>query len=230
MYKTRSLLLVVVLLLSVAPVVMAANTALQMTGDPDSFFEAPDNSSFDGDLANFTVEAWVKPTRTDGTHIIVNKEDAYEIAVQSGTFQVALQPAGNSWAWIDSGAKVPADAWSHVAITFDGKTIAMFVNGKKVATNTDWQGHVNDSTDTFKVGRRTRGGASHNVYYGLIDEVRVSSVIRYTGDFTPPDAPFTADGDTTALYHFTDTKDASSRHNDGNLVKDAKLVAAEGLF
>jgi hypothetical protein len=37
---------------------------------------------------------------------------------------------------------------------------------------------------------------------GSIDELRVSKVARYNGDFTPPNQPFKPDADTLALFHF----------------------------
>lgn len=39
-------------------------------------------------------------------------------------------------------------------------------------------------------------------YNGYLDEVRLSTVLRYTGNFTPPTQPFAPDSATAALYHF----------------------------
>jgi hypothetical protein len=41
-----------------------------------------------------------------------------------------------------------------------------------------------------------------NVFH---DELRLSKVLRYDGDFTPPTAPFTNDSDTVLLWHFEGT-------------------------
>ncbi len=37
---------------------------------------------------------------------------------------------------------------------------------------------------------------------GWVDELRVSTALRYSGSFTPPGAPFAPDASTAALYHF----------------------------
>ncbi len=37
---------------------------------------------------------------------------------------------------------------------------------------------------------------------GVIDELRISDGLRYTGDFTPPSAPLAPDRNTRALFHF----------------------------
>ena len=41
-------------------------------------------------------------------------------------------------------------------------------------------------------------------YSGLFDELRISNSIRYTTDFVRPTAPFNADANTAALYHFNE--------------------------
>lgn len=38
-------------------------------------------------------------------------------------------------------------------------------------------------------------------FSGWLDEVRLSTVLRYTANFTPPSSPFVPDGFTAALYH-----------------------------
>lgn len=210
----------------------AAQMALKLEGDPESYFAAPDHRSLDADLgAAFTVEAWVNPAINTGENIILNKEDAYEIAVKDETFQTAIQPDGAGWEWWNSEEPVPMDTWTHVAVTWDGSTIRTFVNGKFLKAF-DKAGVLHDSPDTFKVGRRTRGGDTHSIYTGLVDEVRISKVIRYTEDgFALPTKAFTPDAGTVALYHFDEAingtvKDASSFGNHGTLINNAKLVPA----
>ena len=51
-----------------------------------------------------------------------------------------------------------------------------------------------------------------------IDELRISSVVRYKGNYDVPTQAFTADTDTIALYHFDDTSD--QRYEDSS---DSKI-------
>ena len=215
------------------PLCDAAQMALKLEGDPESYFAAPDHHSLDADLgAAFTVEAWVNPALNTGENLILNKEDAYEIAVKDETFQTAIQPRGVGWEWWNSEEPVPVNSWTHVAVTWDGSTIRTFVNGKFLKAF-DKVGVLNDSPDTFKVGRRTRGGDTHSIFSGLIDEVRISKVIRYTeAGFALPKSAFTPDADTVALYHFDEAsngvvKDASIFGNHGTLIMNAVLVPAD---
>ncbi len=50
-------------------------------------------------------------------------------------------------------------------------------------------------------------------FNGWIDEVRISTGVRYTGNFTPALTPFVPDASTLALYHFDE--------GSGTLVLDA---------
>jgi hypothetical protein len=225
---------IIAILFSFCQMAMADNMALELAGDPESFFEAPDNPTFDSDLEDLTLEAWVNPADNVGERMILNKEDVYEIAIVDGIFKTAIRPAEQGWDWISSGeeANVPANAWTHVAITYDRERTRLFIGGVLMAESDGWTGKLNDSPDTFKVGRRTRGDDTHSIYSGLIDEVRVSSVVRYTGDFDVPTQYFKPDDDTVALYHFdeaheTVVEDASKNGNHGNLMKDAVLVPAD---
>jgi hypothetical protein len=208
----------------------AAQMALKLDGvDPDSFFAAPDNDSLDKDLGSaLTVEAWINPAANlpDETnhpaneYIILNKEDTYEIAVRNddttieGSLQVALFPSGGGWEWHDSEIMIPTNKWTHVAATWDGTVIRTFVNGKfAMAFDKDdgaggqavlnFDGGPSAGLSTFKIGRRGRGSTDHSIFNGLVDEVRISKVIRYTeAGFEVPKTAFTPDADTVALYHF----------------------------
>jgi hypothetical protein len=173
-------------------------------------------------------------THPGNEYIILNKEDSYEIGVRNndvaveGTFQAAIQPLGASWAWTeDSGASlpteavvedrtIPVDKWTHVAATYDGLVIRCYVNGK-LYTKSDWADANGDKgviaydqgtsqgKSTLKLGRRGRGVEDHSIFNGLIDEVRISKVVRYEEKgFTVPDREFKPDADTIALYHLNE--------------------------
>lgn len=211
----------------------AVNRALKVEGDPESAFEAPDHPILDANLGTtLTVEAWVLPETKGGERMIVNKEDVYEIALVEGIFKTAIKPAGQGWDWISSETEVPVGQWTHVAITYDGQKTRTFVNGKFRTENLQWQGKLNDSPDTLKVGRRTRGGETHSAFVGLIDEVRISKGIRYVKDFPLPTQAFLPDAETVALYHFDEeqngeVRDASGFGNHGKLVRKATLVEVD---
>jgi Concanavalin A-like lectin/glucanases superfamily len=210
----------------------AAQMALKLEGDPGSYFAAPDNDGLDKAIGSaLTIEAWINPAITveeNGAEMmILNKEDSYEMADVTDTFQVALRPADvgsdtAGWEYWDSGVSIPVNTWTHVAATWDGTTIRTFINGKFAMSfeklgpdgNKGTLSFENGSSGgkaTLKVGRRGRGDDRHSIFNGLIDEVRISKVLRYTeAGFTVPTKAFEPDADTVALYHFDEASTAAA--------------------
>ena len=84
-----------------------------------------------------------------------------------------------------SASGVPTNAWVHVALSWDGSTVRLFVNGAV-------QGSVSDNdigAITFlRVGAHSSGNSTFS--NGRIDEVRLSNTVRYISNFTPPSSPF----------------------------------------
>lgn len=86
------------------------------------------------------------------------------------------------------------NTYYHIAMTFDGTHIRVFVDGNKeieIATTLGWTGNSNTR---FGFGDIDIGGyngpyrQATDVYF---DELRITKgVARYTESFTPPDAPF----------------------------------------
>lgn len=107
--------------------------------------------------------------------------------------------------------------WHHVAVTrrrADGE-MKLFVDGEldrqipaDTGTSLDVSYRVGRSTayplsDPFLVlGAEKHNLAGYKSFRGLLDELRLSTVVRYPGNFLRPTAPFVVDGNTAALYHF----------------------------
>jgi hypothetical protein len=114
------------------------------------------------------------------------------------------------------GATNVADGkWHHVAVTRANLNGAMriFVDGKLDKSGTGPIGNISyrngrgtsyPNSDPFLVfgAEKHDAGSGYPSYSGYLDEVRISKNIRYTANFTRPSAPFSADANTAALYHF----------------------------
>jgi hypothetical protein len=123
-----------------------------------------------------TVEAWVKPatTSTDWTATVIKERTgglAYALYATDGANK---PPAG----YIDksstdynatAGSSLPLNTWSHLAATYDGTTIRLYVNGTQVATKAV-SGSIISSTAPLRFGGDSVWGEYFN---GLIDEVRI---------------------------------------------------------
>ncbi|MEJ5248828.1 MAG: LamG-like jellyroll fold domain-containing protein [Caldilinea sp.] len=112
------------------------------------------------------------------------------------------------------GARTVADGrWHHVAVTrsLSGE-MAIFVDGQPDGFTAGAAGDA-----SYRNGRSTDypwdpyivlGAEKHDAgpeypsFNGWLDELRISTTVRYTAAFQPPTAPFVPDVYTAALYHF----------------------------
>ncbi len=156
---------------------------------------------------NFTVEFWLhRDTLYDGT-IFDNRIGAqypgFFINVQSNGVAVYAQ----GWLQTSIGAgNTGGDylgKWAHYALTFSGTEGKSFVNGKLSHTYTipDTATYsYNKAQNTIGAKQyTTRGDESLGQYKARLADFRISKVLRYTTDFTPPTTAFVSDTDTLLL-------------------------------
>ena len=120
-----------------------------------------------------TLEAWVYPSAAQsGWRTIIQREvDAYFLHASSNT---ALAPAaggtfGGTVAFTNSPSALPLNVWSHLAVTYDGASVRLFVNGV-MASSKAQTGAIQSSTAALRIG----GNVPYGEYFlGRIDDVRV---------------------------------------------------------
>lgn len=111
-------------------------------------------------------------------------------------------------------SRLDDERWHHIAVTRElaSRRVVLYVDGLPEAEGIGPSGDLSyrDGREspypydpTLVLGAEKHdAGEAYPSYAGWIDELRLSSRVRYSGDFTPPVAPFEADADTAALYHF----------------------------
>lgn len=86
---------------------------------------------------------------------------------------------------ITGNTAAPIGRWNHAAVTYDGGTWRLYLNGELDATSSTPPGAVPrfDSGQHFGIGTAmTSTGAAAGFFHGAIDEVRVWSVARSSDD------------------------------------------------
>jgi hypothetical protein len=122
-----------------------------------------------------TIAAWVNPAAFDGWETLVIKERgpgalSYGLwAHDSAAGPVGVLSAGGDQEL--HGANVlPTGVWTHVALTWDGATARLYVNGVQAASRA-LAGPIAAGNQPLRIG----GGASFagEFFEGRIDEVRL---------------------------------------------------------
>ena len=67
------------------------------------------------------------------------------------------------------GASLTANVWTHMAATYDGSTVRLFINGVQVASAA-FSGSITSSTNPLRIGGNSIWG---EYFQGMIDEVRI---------------------------------------------------------
>jgi len=156
--------------------------AIALNGTSD-FVNVQDANSLD--LTNqLTFEAWVNPTNAANgdLQVILGKardgsgNSGYNIGLTaSGTVGIGLNDGlGNNTGAI-STAKIPSGVWTHVAATYDGATMKVYINGLLDGTNT-FTLSLQNSSEALNIGRESAGLGRY--FGGKIDEVRIWNVAR----------------------------------------------------
>src|SRR3989441_20994 len=137
-----------------------------------------------------TLEAWVSPTVTpSGWRAVIDKNlDRYYLTASSD--QGNRPVIGGTWAAGNQntvgGSVLAVNTWTHLAATFDGATVRLYVNGAQVASQAQTT-PLTTSTETLQIGGDAYTGEN---FAGLIDEVRIYnralSAAEIQADMTTP--------------------------------------------
>lgn len=101
-----------------------------------------------------------------------------------------------------SRSQVPMNEWVHVASSFDGDFMRLFIDGKLVAEEEVNARPAQLGYQNIAIGGNNCCDGYYEVFNGLIDEVRISSTTRYQENFPPPSEPFKPDSATLLLVPF----------------------------
>jgi len=120
--------------------------------------------------SGMTLEAWVYPLSVNRWNPIVLKSgsglDCYIFQASSAATTPAVYCDGFG-ANVDGPSALPANAWSHLATTYDGTNAIIYVNGVQVASV------AHNTPITVSPGNLTIGFAPPSYFLGKIDELRV---------------------------------------------------------
>ncbi|MGZ4816068.1 MAG: glycosyl hydrolase family 28-related protein [Terriglobales bacterium] len=99
----------------------------------------------------------------------------------------------------------------HIALTYDGSTVRLFVNGALKASQAATGTVTQKMAEDFVIGPKVNGFMETTfvnlMTKGWVDSVRISATARYTSAFTAPTTKATYDGNTLLLLNFDNNYD-----------------------
>jgi hypothetical protein len=121
-----------------------------------------------------TLEAWVYPTALTNWRTILLKEKTNGLSYALYANTAANRPSGeisSSSNFVDTSGtvKLPLNVWSHVAVTYDGASLKLYINGT-LASQKSTTIQIQTSNGSLRIGGNTVWG---EYFKGIIDEVRL---------------------------------------------------------
>lgn len=160
-----------------------------------------------------TVECWAYAKNFPNTQqTLVRKDGQFILRVNQTSNKANFYIFAPAFSTAADAVIFPIGKWNHVAGTYDGANIKVYVNGVLAGT-TAKTGNIATTANPFTIGNSSDSAEPFN---GFIDEVRVSNIVRYTGAFTPQTTPFTVDANTIFLAHMDEGSGTTIADSSGN--------------
>jgi hypothetical protein len=163
-------------------------------------------------IAAFTFEFYYEAFLSDGGNF-----DNYNLigihqgnpAANPTAFSISMNGNGCSLGFncLRAAAYINGSQVHHIALTYDGSTLRLFLDGTIVASTSASGNFSVPPFESFMIGDDSPQNylgqnAGVSVLPGFLDSVRISNTARYTSNFTPPTAKFSTDSNTILLLNF----------------------------
>lgn len=206
------------------------------TGD---YLAVSPSADFARGTADWTIEFWIRPSNTAACLIFDTRP-----AGSSSANGISLYYTGSALTYYSgggvqiTGSSLSTNTWHHVALTRSGNDHKLFINGTQSGlTWTSAHSITAVNTSAISIAANSDGPGTLN-FTGYIDEIRFSSIARYTANFTPSTSQFTNDVNTLLLVHANGSNNSTVFIDDTqvreqvvlNAFGNAKISTAQSKF
>jgi len=215
-----------------APIVKEEYTGSVFFDGNGDHLNVSSSSDFQFGAGEFSIEAWVylveaKDQAIFGTNNSASPNyEGYELDVFTNGSVRFYSGNGSAYNYGALGLEspagvVPQQTWTHLAISREGNSLRLFVNGVLSALNTSFSHAIEDSAVAPDIGNDGRSTGTSYHTHGYISNLRVcKGHAVYTGNFTVPTRELEVhegpDHDRTVLLACQDaynpTTEATGRH------------------
>jgi hypothetical protein len=141
----------------------------------DDYLEAP-NAPDLNPTTGITLEAWVYQAGGASDNVPIFSKDDISSARQylltlpgNGKFRPHIWTTGSGLVYFNGSTTVQLGAWYHVAMTYNGTNLILYVNGSQDGSATA-SGTIVTGSDPLRIGGSYSGGWGNYKFNGLIDE------------------------------------------------------------
>jgi hypothetical protein len=177
-----------------------ASLLLDGSGD---YLSTPDSADWDFGSGDFTIDLWVRMNVLGDNELICqgagynfDNDAAWRVteANWNQTLYFTWTTNGTSPAQQARSWSQATNTWYHVAVVRSGTNLYWFINGTQAGTTYNiGTTTIYNSGQPLLIGCRDLITGPWSYFNGWMDEIRVSKgIARWTSNFTPPAAPYTA--------------------------------------
>jgi concanavalin A-like lectin/glucanase superfamily protein len=156
--------------------------AARFVGTSKQYVSVPERNALDVDrftLAAFVNYTGVQNPQTGGRWEVFEKANAYWINIRTdghvrvgGFFGGCLNP---NWQYLDSTTTIPTNTWTHVAATYNGSTLTVWINGQRAGNRSITGTHTCSNNRRLAIAAKNDPdqGLLEAFQDGQLDEVRI---------------------------------------------------------
>lgn len=158
------------------------SNAARFVGTSQQYVAVPERDALDVD--RFTLAAYVNYTgvqnpQTNDRWEVFEKANAYWINIRTdghvriGGFFGGC--ASRNWQYLDSTSTIPTNTWTHVAATYNGSTLTVWINGRRAGSRSIPGAHTCSTDSPLAIAAKNNPdkGLLEAFLDGRLDEVRI---------------------------------------------------------
>lgn len=175
------------------------------------FLNVTPTTDFAFGTGNFTLELWYYPTSISGDSTVwgfrpVGANGPYSTitALNGGSLGYY---ANTAFRITSPAAALQVNQWNSIAVVRLSGSTRMYLNGTQ--TGSTYADTTNYLSGSCIIGANDFTQNGLNPIKGYLDEIRISTVARYSGNYTPATESFTPDSFTKLLIHCDGTNNST---------------------
>ena len=127
-----------------------------------------------------TFELWLNPQKDIASAVFIQKGNGanYALRIENGRLAYTYYSSG-AWRSHDTGVNIKQDAWTHIALTHSTEGfVSVFVNGALGYRSEEAYPFQSVDKHPLYIG----GEGDIKLYFGAMDDLRISRVVRYDSE------------------------------------------------